>query len=284
MKAATLRVVAAALCLAPMATPAQRNARDFPRLTGPYLGQRPPGLVPEIFAPGTISLAEFIEFKGSFSPDGQEYYFYRHSLPKVVPKLFFTKVENGRWTEPAELPVARGARTFHPHVSYDGKWLFFEWTFAPEQNRRSGYYVSERTDTGWATPRYAGEGMYLTSDNSGQLYTTQSVWGKEPKHHLARVTFSNGAFSHYERLGIQPHYDKQTHPCIAPDGSYIIFDINVENGSLFVSFKDRDGKWGEAIDLTKHGIEPDTRGAYISPMANTCSSASRETFGGWASS
>ena len=52
---------------------------------------------------------------------------------------------------------------------------------------------------------------------------------------------------------------------IIDEASEFIFDINVENGSLFVSFKDRDGNWGEAIDLTKHGFNPDTRGAYISP-------------------
>jgi hypothetical protein len=26
--------------------------RDFPKLTGPYLGQKPPGMMPEVFAPG----------------------------------------------------------------------------------------------------------------------------------------------------------------------------------------------------------------------------------------
>jgi hypothetical protein len=28
---------------------------DFPKLTGPYLGQKPPGMKPEIFAPGIVS-------------------------------------------------------------------------------------------------------------------------------------------------------------------------------------------------------------------------------------
>jgi hypothetical protein len=51
---------------------------DFPKLKGPYLGQKPPGMTPEIFAPGIVSSPEFIDFKGAFSPDGREYYFYRH--------------------------------------------------------------------------------------------------------------------------------------------------------------------------------------------------------------
>jgi hypothetical protein len=121
---------------------------EFPKLTGPYLGQKPPGMTPEIFAPGIISQEEFIEAKGAFSPDGQEYYFYRHSLPDIIPTLFFTKVENGVWTEPAKLQIAQGASTFHPCVSSDNKWLLFYWQFARGQTQKTGYYASERTDTG----------------------------------------------------------------------------------------------------------------------------------------
>jgi Tol biopolymer transport system component len=239
----------------------------FSKLAGPYLGQRPPGMTPELFAPGIVSSPEFVDFKGSFSPDGNEYYFYRLSHPsdELIPTIFFTKVENGVWTEPAPLPISQGTSAFHPCISSDNKWLFFFWQFGQGQNRPSGFYASARTDTGWSSPRYAGKGMYLTSDRSGQLYTTDSVWGNQPKHYLAKVTFRNGVFSNYERLHIDPHYENQTHPCIAPDGSYIIFDINVENGSLYVSFKDKGGKWGEAIDLTRHGFKPDARGAYVSP-------------------
>jgi hypothetical protein len=238
---------------------------DFPKLTGPYLGQKPPGMTPEVFAPGIVSLKEFIEFKGSFSPDGKEYYFYKHALPEFIPTLFFTRFENGMWTEPVELWSNKGVRAAHPCVSHDNRRLFFTWTFARDQNRPSGYYVATRTDTGWSDPRYVGKGMYLTSDNSGQLYTTEAVWGNQPRFYLAKVTFSEGVFAQYDRLKINPHYENQTHPCIAPDGTYILFDIEVENGSLFVSFKDKDGNWDEAIDLTRHGFPPDARGAYISP-------------------
>jgi Tol biopolymer transport system component len=183
----------------------------------------------------------------------------------LMPTLFFTKVENGVWTEPAQLQIAKGARSFHPCISSDNKWLFFYWQFEPGQTQKTGYYASERTDTGWSVPKYAGQGMYLTSDNSGQLYTTESVWGDQPKHYLARVSFAKGLFTHYERLDIDTRYGNQTHPCIAPNGSYIIFDTEEEISHLFVSFKDQNKKWGETIDLTEHGFKPDTRGAYISP-------------------
>jgi hypothetical protein len=241
--------------------------KDFPKLTGPYLGQIPPGMVPEIFAPGIISSVEYVDFKLSFSPDGNECYFYRLSHPsdELIPTIFFTKVENGAWTEPVKWPVSQGAKAFHPCVSSDNNWVLFYWQSAPEQTRQTGFYASERTKTGWSEPKYAGKGMYLTCDNSGHFYTTESIWGHQPKHYLAKVTFSNGNFTHYERLNISTQYGNQTHPCIAPDGGYILFDTEEENSRLFVSFKDKQGKWGEAIDLTKHGFETGSRGAYISP-------------------
>jgi hypothetical protein len=49
---------------------------DFPKLTGPYLGQKPPGMTPIIFAPGSVS-TERTEFGNAFSPDGGEFYFTR---------------------------------------------------------------------------------------------------------------------------------------------------------------------------------------------------------------
>jgi hypothetical protein len=72
-------------------------------------------------------------------------------------------------------------------------------------------------------------------------------------------------FTHHERLQINSHYGIQTHPCIAPDSSYIIFDIQHENSKLFVCFKGKMGEWREAIDLTRHGLHPGARNASISP-------------------
>lgn len=40
-----------------------------------YLGEAPPGMVPEIFAPGFISVENRIEGRGTFSPDCKEFYF-----------------------------------------------------------------------------------------------------------------------------------------------------------------------------------------------------------------
>lgn len=81
---------------------------------------------------------------------------------------------------------------------------------------------------------------------------------------MATVTVENGLFTDYERVPIQAYGGSQAHPCIALDGSYLLFDIQGGN-YLFVSFKNADGTWGEPIDLTQHGFDPLAGGATISP-------------------
>jgi hypothetical protein len=42
---------------------------DSPGLKWLYLGQKPPGMTPEIFAPGIISSSDFLEYCLTFSSD-----------------------------------------------------------------------------------------------------------------------------------------------------------------------------------------------------------------------
>jgi hypothetical protein len=58
-----------------MAVSSFSQQNSFPALKGPYLGQKPPGKTPGIFALGIVSIFGFTEFTRSFSPDNKEYYF-----------------------------------------------------------------------------------------------------------------------------------------------------------------------------------------------------------------
>ena len=48
---------------------------NSPTIVSPYFGQKSPGLIPEVFAPGIVSLKERVQGSVSFSPDLDEMYF-----------------------------------------------------------------------------------------------------------------------------------------------------------------------------------------------------------------
>jgi hypothetical protein len=54
---------------------AGQQEKNSPVREGPYLGQKPPGMSPEVFAPGIISSEKGVHSSPVFSPDGQ-YLFY----------------------------------------------------------------------------------------------------------------------------------------------------------------------------------------------------------------
>jgi hypothetical protein len=235
------------------------------QLSGPYLGQEPPGLEPKIFAPGIISDPNFSEYSGAFSPDGSEYYFYRFSQTSEAV-LLFSKIIDGKWSIPEQLAITAEYTAFEPYVTLDNQRLYFAWGYpVPSGQPEFPYFFVERTQDGWSEPKQAGQGMFISSSQDGQLYTTDmSSRSVDGKTYLAKITVTDGVFTDYERLDIDVPWGEPAHPCIALDESYIIFDVGRGN-HLFISFKNADGTWGEPIDLTGHGFDSMAGGAYISP-------------------
>jgi hypothetical protein len=217
-----------------------------------YLGQPLPGLTPQVFAPGFVSLPQEIEYAGSFSPDGTEFYFTRRVEDSQNQKIFETHLVNGVWSEPAPVSFSAEYNANEPHVTLDNKTLYFGWTKGEEE---TGIWAADRTAGGWSAPRYVGEGMFVSSDQSGQIYVTDlSTRG------LSIATLTDGRFTKLEYIcaGI--------HPAIAPDGSYLVYDNG--DGNLRVLFKLDDGTWSGPKNLTEQGISASASIASISPDGN----------------
>ncbi len=222
-----------------------------------YLGQTPPGLTPQIFAPGIVSVDGAMDFAGTFSPDGTEFYFTRR-LDGNQNVIYETHLVDGDWTDPAPAAFAAGYTAFEPHVTADSNTLYFGWAHSPQSEEKStledgGIWATDRTADGWSAPRHVGEGMFVSSDQSGQIYVTHFAGAVK----LSKVTLTNGRFTAWEDIA------PGVHPAIAPDGSYLIYDDG--NGNLRVRFRLADGKWGAAKDLTQQGLPASASIASISP-------------------
>jgi len=229
---------------------------------GPYFGQVPPGTTPQVFAPGIVSLISTREYACSMSPDGREFYFTRRGTGQTI---LVSRLEPGGWTFPEPVTFSAGFTAHEPHVTHDNKRIYWGWSRPPAGSSTgpaSGIYVSERTPTGWSEARYVGQGMNVNSTRDGRLF--MSVDG------LVQVPLVDSRFGTPERLrgGMETLASTfgghPAHPALAPDGSYIVFDV-LGGPHLFVCFRNIDGTWGEAIDLADHGISAEGGIASISP-------------------
>ena len=223
-----------------------------------YLGQTPPGLAPQVFAPGIVSLEGAIEFAASFSPDGRELYFTRR-LDGQKNALYESHQVNGIWTEPAPVAFSAAYPAFEPHVTADNQTLYFGW-FRPAPNgitstADAGIWAVDRTNAGWSEARYVGEGMFVSSDQSGQIYVTSFATSGRPS--LSKVTLTDGRFGSFEAL------HAGVHPAIAPDGSYLVYDDG--DGNLAVRFLQADGSWSAPKSLARQDIPTAASITSISP-------------------
>jgi len=230
----------------------KKDPVKFPVLKGKYVGQKPPGVKPEIFAPGIISRPDLKELTLTFSPDDREIFFYR-VLAGNHSKIYTSRIVNGMWNSPEEFSITAAYSATLPFIALDNQKMFFLWN-----NPQHPYevWVTERIKEGWSDPKYAGPGFCLSQTREGDYYITEVPNGDNDRRtYLSKVTIDKNRFTHYERIDFPDQTGGRAHPCVAPDGSYIIFD---EGGGdhIQISFKKKDGTWGKALDLTKYGFEP----------------------------
>ncbi|MCP4898192.1 MAG: MBL fold metallo-hydrolase, partial [bacterium] len=223
-------------------------------LDGPYFGQEPPGLVPEIFAPGIVSSAEGFEFSISFTPDGREVYFTRRLEPDGGNTLMVSRWRENGWTAPEPAPFAQGFQANEPHVSPDGSKIFFGSRPPEGEPPGPGIWVADREDDGWGEPRFHKGGMFVSTTRNGDLYAfSMSIDGRRG---IVRHPRDGEGYGLPVLLGGGVNEPKGgVHGWIDPDERFIVFDsygrLDAQGGEgdLFVAFRAPDGGFGEAINL-----------------------------------
>jgi len=252
-------IIISLLLVAAITINAQQS--DFPKLTGPYLSQIPPTSEPVLFAPGIVSNGGN-HSSVAISPDGKEIYW---SRVINIRKIWFSKLENGRWTEPDMLSFCKGDSYMYdnPYITTDGKKLFFT-SFRPgavSQEKETIWYA-ERASSGWLDPKPIGSEVNETplhwsisvSDFGTLYFQFQDASGKSYGG-IGDIFYSklvNGEYKKPVSIGSAINTPAtETCPHIAPDESYIVFtrfdETNVKNTGIFISYKDKSGNWLPAV-------------------------------------
>jgi len=229
-----------------------KQQTEFPVLKGPYLGQKPPGLTPEIFAPGIISTG-MSESAIAVSPDGKEIFYTVHAGNSET--IVTTRMENGIWTAPEVAPFSGIYLDGFPAMHPDGSKLYFHSYRPLEKGSQIADVVNiwyvEKKGTGWSEPKPVGppvngNGFVCCPSvtQTGMLYYSKKTPGGGEK--IYRSRFVNGQYMEPEALPPQVNREKeQYHAVISPDERYLI----LPRGDYLVSFRDRDDQWSDLINL-----------------------------------
>jgi ankyrin repeat protein len=261
---------------------ADTAAVSFPQLTGPYLGQKPPGSTPELFAPDIVSSNQFEHGCITFAPDGGEAYWtssIRESDSGYVTGFILTsRIENGRWILPQLAGFSEiGLDDDIPVLAPDGKRLYF----LSRREPRGMWYI-ERNDSVWSEPLYIQGGpnelgpywQFSVAANSNIYFGCDGdIW-------ISR--FADGAYAKPELLDstITTPFD-EGHPCIAPDESFLIYCTHgypdsIGGEGIRISFRKSDRRWSKPAKLECDGkplegicpvLSPDGRYLFFNNMS-----------------
>jgi len=221
--------------------------RTFPELKGSLMGQKPPGMVAEPFAPGVISKSGW-DIEGVFAPGMQEFYFttrFGEGTPITVTGF---RQKNGVWKKYTQFK-RQGEVTFSP----DGRRMHM----AEGYKDRKGDGWSERQSLGPMFDRDDWGIMRLSASAKGTY-----VFDDYKSNDVIRIsTIKDGKRQPPKKMGPEINSGEWTaHPFIAPDESYLIWDSEREGGygdsDLYISFRQHDGSWGPAINMGEQVNSP----------------------------
>ncbi len=254
--------------------PTERRPIGLPAVPdAPWVGQKPPGSDPVLFAPGFVSTGLY-ERDAAFSPDGREFYY--TLFTEGVATIMVTKRGTGGWSEPRAVSFARPLEFFdaEPSLSPDGRSIYFLSTRPPAGEKPKpgwGYeniWTADRgADGEWGEARMlpapvnvkGQSAFYASLTDAGTLYFTRRlVAGNESSEmSICRATRADGGFNEPEKLPAAVNVPGRQiyNACIAPDESFLVACVAPGKGSeagggprYLVFFRDAKGGWSEGVD------------------------------------
>ncbi|MBE0655502.1 MAG: PD40 domain-containing protein [Bacteroidales bacterium] len=258
-------------CILALAITTNAQQSDFPKLSGPYLGQAPPSDTPNKFLP---DLFRNMHSSPVFSPDGKQVYW----RDMDYQPLQFMEEIDGIWTKPRSVSFKTSFyKQDAPFITPDGNKLFFistkpqKW-YKLKSNEGIWYIKKQKND--WSAPILVSD-FYthwsFSVSERGNLYFGGSEDSSHDIWFIYKLEYKEGKYLKPLKLPKSvnliedPVIYGQVSPFIAPDESYLIFSrkVNTNDQDLFISFQKEDGSWTEAVNL---GDRINSKGIEICPV------------------
>jgi Tol biopolymer transport system component len=228
-----------------------------------YLGQKPPGNEPELFAPGIVSTGSH-EMDIAISPNGDEILFTR-SGPDWHAAIIHIKLEKNKWSEPKIAEFSGKFPNNFPFFSPQGDKIFYdsreELPGLSDKEINRNIFISKKTKNGWSngvpigfeinTPQHE---MDVTVAKNGNLYFCADYDNSKGGFDIYLVKKEQEGYAKPVNLGESINTKSgEFHPFIDPNEKYILFD-SFRNGGfgmsdIYISIKKEDGSWTEAQNI-----------------------------------
>ena len=217
---------------------------------------------PSVFMPGIVS-DEFGNRDMAISPLGDEmFYTLQSGGGRIFSVIMYCKKRNGKWSHPQVASFSGQYNDLEPAFSPDGSKLFFS-SVRPiagtEAKDHDLWFVTKQNGI-WTNPVNIGapvnsnkDEFYPSITKSGTIYFTRVMEGKDEDIVMCR--FVNYA---YDTAVSLPDAINSTgaefNAFIDADEQFIIYTAyrrkdNFGTGDLYISKKDSNGIWKEAINL-----------------------------------
>ena len=249
-----LSLVIAALSFAdPNAGPSAAQPAD----AAPSPTSRPK---PTLFARGRVSTGNGV----SFSPDANTVYTAAPVADPAAPADYghkrmtiFQQTRDGdNWSLPAVAPFSGVYNDYEAFVTKDGRRIYFM-SSRPKPGTDKNWisqdiwYVERTADNQWSAAVHVPEASsdkydgYPEVASDGALYFASDRDGTKGSVDLWRVRSTDGKPGPIENLAVLNTPDWESDPCLAPDGSFILFyrapvDEGYRGCDLFIAYRDGD--------------------------------------------
>ena len=232
---------------------------NWPTLKGPYLGQKPPGMTPEIFAPGIVC-TEKNEGYLVFLNHGSVLVFDRW-LPQSDESnpYLLMEIRDGIWTKPRASSHPQNPYDPDLPISPDEKTLFFALNRSTDGMGESetgwDMWMTKWTDQGFSHIRRLAEPVssekrdaWASLAQNGNLYFMSNRNGSYGRWDIYKALYDDGRYVDVQNIGRPVNSEvSEADPAIAPDESYLLFCSYRPDGfggaDLYITFRKQDGSW-----------------------------------------
>lgn len=235
---------------------------------------------PQLFQPSVISTAD-VEYGGTFSPDGSEFYFVRAEgkwgTGSLASTIYYSKLEKGKWSDPVVASFSGQYDDSDPHLTEDGHSLYFISSRPATDSVQSAdiWKVTKGEDGRWSEPYRLDDPINSNHQEyspfttaSGDLYFASDRPGGFGQGDLYVAHQQDGEFTTPINLGSSLNSAQgEWNLSLDRDGNTLLFEASgrpknqSSYGDLYISYRD-----SSAWSVPQNLAELNTTGSDLYPL------------------